>query len=261
MTGAPYPPDTRAKGWRLEIDHERVRQSDTWALAAPDARPWLLMMWMVAWEQTPCGALPNDDALIVAKIGIPAKVFAKHRSVLMRCWWLADDNRLYHDVLVQRVGEMLKKRMSDAQRAADARARRSNQPPTPPELTPESRVTHEEVTGEFDTKHQAPVPVIPPLPPKGRTVHEFPPGFAEFWAAYPRKVAKDAAAKAFAKRKVSAGLLAVILKAVSEQSAWDSWKRDGGQYIPHPATWLNDGRWQDERESSARADDVFAGAR
>ena len=24
------------------------------------------------------------------------------------------------------------------------------------------------------------------------------------------------------------------------------WQRDNGQYIPHPATWLNQGRWDDE---------------
>lgn len=119
MASAPYPAETRAKGWRLEIDHERVRQSDTWALAAPEVRPWLLMMWMVAWEQTPCGALPNDDALIVARLGMPQKLFAKHRAILMRCWWLADDGRLYHDVLVQRVTEMLDSRKKNAKRVAD----------------------------------------------------------------------------------------------------------------------------------------------
>lgn len=35
---APYPCDTRAKGWRFELDHERIRQSDTWALAPPEIR-------------------------------------------------------------------------------------------------------------------------------------------------------------------------------------------------------------------------------
>ncbi len=119
---APYPADTRAKGWRLEIDHERIRQSDTWALATPEVRPWLLMLWMVAWEQTPCGSLPDDDALICARIGMSPKNFAKARDVLMRGWWKADDGRLYHNVLAIRVQEMLARRTKDRERTNKRRA-------------------------------------------------------------------------------------------------------------------------------------------
>lgn len=102
----PYPADTRAKGWRFELDHERIEQSDTWALAPADVRPWLLMLWLTAWRQEPCGSLPNDDELIAAKIGMPLKAFAKVRSKLMRGWWEAEDGRLYHDTIVLRVKEM-----------------------------------------------------------------------------------------------------------------------------------------------------------
>lgn len=82
MIQAPYPGDTRAKGWRFDLDHERIRQSDTWALATAELRPWLLMLWMVAWEQTPCGSLPDSDELIAARIGMSSKAFDKHRAVL-----------------------------------------------------------------------------------------------------------------------------------------------------------------------------------
>lgn len=154
----PYPPDTRAKGWRFEIDHERIRQSDTWALASPDVRPWLLMLWMVAWEQTPCGSLPADDTLIAARIGMSAKAFAKHRDILMRGWVQAEDGRLYHPVLTLRVNEMLAKRAKDATRAANARAKRNDKEGQPRE----SRDSHADVTRDApvsstpSTKHQAP---------------------------------------------------------------------------------------------------------
>lgn len=103
---------------------ERARQSDTWALASTDARPWLLMLWATAWEQTPCGALPNDDALIAARLGMPAKLFAKHKAILLRKWWVAEDGRLYHDVLVQRVTEMMERRRKESDRKALARAKK-----------------------------------------------------------------------------------------------------------------------------------------
>lgn len=71
-------------------------------------------------------------------------------------------------------------------------------------------------------------------------------GFGEFWEAYPRKQGKIAARKAWAKLKVQPELLTTILEAIAAQKeGWD-WTRDGGQCIPHPATWLNGGRWLDE---------------
>lgn len=124
MTLAPYPVDTRAKGWRFELDHERIRQSDTWALATPEIRPWLLMLWMTAWEQTPCGSLPNDDELIAARIGMPIEQFTACRNRLMRGWWLADDGRLYHDTMAERVLDMLGRRDGEKSRKAAYRARK-----------------------------------------------------------------------------------------------------------------------------------------
>ena len=37
-----------------------------------------------------------------------------------------------------------------------------------------------------------------------------------------------------------------ILKALAWQVRSEQWCKDGGQYIPNPATYLNQGRWQDE---------------
>ncbi len=125
MKPAPYPADTRAKGWRFELDYEKIDQSDTWGLAAamaldglPLARPLLLATWYAAWKQTPCGSLPADDRLLAAAIGIPMAVLADYREVLCRGWWQASDGRLYHDTLVDRVVEMMSKRRSDADRQA-----------------------------------------------------------------------------------------------------------------------------------------------
>lgn len=70
--------------------------------------------------------------------------------------------------------------------------------------------------------------------------------FDEFWAAYPRKIGKDAARKAFERRKVGKAVLADMLRAIQAQKATPQWLRDAGQFIPHPTTWLNEGRWQDE---------------
>jgi uncharacterized protein YdaU (DUF1376 family) len=70
--------------------------------------------------------------------------------------------------------------------------------------------------------------------------------FDVFWGKYPKKIGKDAAFKAFQKRKPDQHLLVQMLNALGEQSRSEAWVKDGGQFIPNPATWLNQGRWQDE---------------
>lgn len=93
----------------------------------------------------------------------------------------------------------------------------------------------------------------PPIPPKGAAT-----GFAEFWSAYPLKKAKATAEKAWAKLKPSAELQAAILSAIAAHKLTADWQRDGGQYIPHPTTWLNQRRWEDEvtHARSQRPDSV-----
>jgi hypothetical protein len=123
LDAPPYPADTRAKGWRFELDLERVMQSDTWALATPDVRPWLLMLWAVAWQQVPCGSMPSDDALIAARLGMKVPAFKKAREVLMRGWKPASDGRLYHETITERVVDMLGRKEGERKRKAEYRAR------------------------------------------------------------------------------------------------------------------------------------------
>lgn len=71
-------------------------------------------------------------------------------------------------------------------------------------------------------------------------------GFEVFWQAYPRRVGKQAAFREYAKLKVTAELQAKILGALAAQRTNRRWLEDGGRYIPNPATWLHQGRWDDE---------------
>lgn len=160
----PYPPETRSKGWRFELDLEKIQQSDTWDLAAevPMAQHALLMMWSIAWMQDPCGSMPSDPNLIRAKLKIPRDLWDSMRDIVLRGWWLAEDGRLYHDLIVTRVEAMLEKREKDRLRTKNSRAARSATRSGNTDVTRDTRVTPHVVTGEFDTKHQnqAPEPDI-----------------------------------------------------------------------------------------------------
>jgi hypothetical protein len=76
--------------------------------------------------------------------------------------------------------------------------------------------------------------------------------FDQFWAAYPRKTGKEAARRAWTNRSNIRPDLQTILDALAWQKQQDQWLRDGGAYVPHPATWLNQGRWSDEPQTTPR---------
>jgi uncharacterized protein YdaU (DUF1376 family) len=101
--------------------------------------------------------------------------------------------------------------------------------------------TQSESNATHNTEH-----ITQDTKPKEKIKQPYQALFDVFWEKYPKKVGKDAALKAFQKRKPDQAMLHTMLDAVHFQRSSDAWQRDGGQYIPNPATWLNQGRWQDE---------------
>ena len=81
--------------------------------------------------------------------------------------------------------------------------------------------------------------------------------FDAFYAMYPRHENKSAALKAWKKLKPNAELQAIMAKALMEQKKSPQWKKDGGQYIPYPSTWLNQRRWEDEVKMNDTQDAMF----
>lgn len=172
---APYPTDTRAKGWRFELDYEQIEQSSTWALAGPEGQAWALKLWLTGWRQVPCGSLPGDEEVITALLGMTQKQWHRHRKALMRGWIVADDGRMYHDTITVRVMEMLAKRRSDSDRQATRRAAiAAERERDSAGVTAASRVTPTGIGCESSTDHlppkeqiQTPIPLtgdVPPLP-------------------------------------------------------------------------------------------------
>ena len=84
------------------------------------------------------------------------------------------------------------------------------------------------------------------IPPKSPSTGD---AFERFWSVYPRKIGKQSAKRAFDRVKVP---LETLVTAVERQKCSDQWTQNNGQFIPHPATWLNQGRWDDELPESGR---------
>jgi len=71
------------------------------------------------------------------------------------------------------------------------------------------------------------------------------PDFEMFWQAYPRKVGKPAAQRAW--KKVSRPIVwHAIITGIERWKQTEQWQKEGGQFVPYPATFLNQRRWEDE---------------
>lgn len=74
--------------------------------------------------------------------------------------------------------------------------------------------------------------------------------FNAFWKAYPNKKGKGAARKKWERLKPDEVLFNTIMTALERQKNTEQWTKNNGQFIPHPTTWLNQERWEDEVKES-----------
>ncbi len=75
---------------------------------------------------------------------------------------------------------------------------------------------------------------------------EYTPDFEEFWRAYPKKVGKGAAWKSWKRLRPDQETQSDMIRALENQSTSNQWQRERGRFIPNPAAWLNQHRWEDE---------------
>lgn len=67
--------------------------------------------------------------------------------------------------------------------------------------------------------------------------------FLEFWNLYPKKKKKKEALNAWLK---VAPPIQPVLNAIMWQKQQQDWVKEDGKFIPHPATYINGHRWEDE---------------
>ena len=94
--------------------------------------------------------------------------------------------------------------------------------------------------------------VSSPSPAEARLAASVEKAFASFWEMYPRKVGKPMAFKAFnavyreARASERNALYLKMMSALRAAKGTRGWTKDGGEFIPHPTTWLHQRRWEDE---------------
>jgi hypothetical protein len=243
----------------MPLDVLRLRDSDLASIADAEAFRAAVISWCVAWHQLPAASLPDDDAALCRLLGYGRDIRGWQRiraAGALRGYVKCADGRLYHPVVAEKAREAWQKKLEQRARTAAAREARLRQkqsasvtePPSPLSQTPAPSVT-DNVTGskgqgqgqgqgDIDTSLRS---VSLPRAERAVTAH-----FADFWQAYPRKVGKGAAERAFRSAIAKGASVADIAAGLNRQQ-WP----DNPRFVPHPATWLNQSRWLDDPEASA----------
>jgi hypothetical protein len=85
--------------------------------------------------------------------------------------------------------------------------------------------------------------------------------FNEFWDNYPKKIGKGKAWEEWNRIGVKKDeiLIKTMISVIDHFKTTEQWQKDNGQYIPNPATWLHQKRWEDEIMEPIPNSDSFAG--
>ena len=82
------------------------------------------------------------------------------------------------------------------------------------------------------------------LPEKQKSKLEI--SFDEFWESYPKKKSRGKAEKVWKSIKPNKELVAMMIEKLAQAKICSDWKKDNGQFIPYPASWLNAKMWEDD---------------
>lgn len=126
------------------------------------------------------------------------------------------------------------------------------------DVSRKSSATYPEKSGDIDNNTSN--NKTPYNPPQGdRTRQQQKPDmagdrqFAEFWTQYPRKKDKRAAFRAWCKLDVTPELFERIMQQLTVDRQSRQWTKDGKEFVPYPATWLNRRPWEDDPDGGDHA--------
>ena len=244
--------DLRGMEW-MPLYGDRLLSSETWLEAGPEGRCAALALWWASWKQCPAGSLADSDRVLcqIAGYGMAIKSWHAIKEEAMRGWVKCSDGRLYHPVVCELADEAYARRVKDRQRKekwrngkmgqnADGDGDKTGTEPFQDAELDVPETVLEQMTGQDRTGQEIKKERSSLRSPRARAAN---PDFDAFWRAYPRKVGKGAAAKAWV-RATTLNPPSAIIAAVALQK-FDHRER----FIPHPATWLNQERWLDEQSN------------
>lgn len=251
----PHTPIIRARLFGSEF-HAKANDSE-WRAG--------VTLWLKSWDQTPAGSLPTDDVQLcrLAELGRDMAEWLRVKAVALTGWEECSDGRLYHQTVAEVVNKALAAKVAQRERTAKARAAITKKAHSSVTDTVTVSVTdtvtdskrREGKRREESDSEKHTLSVAEPVGDDAGKTKQPRIDKAEIervWSEFPRKVGKLKAMPAIAKaiRIVSdergiepmqaVDFLVESVRRLSKQS-----RDKDTQYVPHPITWLNQGRYLD----------------
>lgn len=200
-------------------------------LMSPAEEGAYIRLLAIAWNSPDCG-LPDDDSQlsVLSRLG---EGWFNGASAKVRACFFSRNNRLYNSRLLQekkKQDEWRKKSRGGGIQSGKARRLKAKKPEG--WLKGGSQMV--EPNGNSSSSSSSSI-----------KDNIYTPDFESFYNSYPRRKAKGNAFRAWKKAKNKPSL-EELLKIISAQKNSLDWKKENGKYIPFPATWLNQGRWDDD---------------
>ena len=210
--------------------HRKIQDGRFWQEKRKFSRAeaWIDILMEARWKEEP-GQILIDNTLIVCNRG---QVCYSMDTWATRWGWNRSATRRFFSLLknlrqidLENVTKTTRVTVENYERYQSVR------PPNDHEVTSKRPASDQQVT---TTEQGNKVKKV--------TKKQDPPDFVLFWTAYPRKVGKGAARKSWLKKHPPVNQ---VLSAIEAAKKTDQWRRDDGQFIPHPSTWFNQERWLD----------------
>lgn len=276
---------------------ERLLASRTWIRArqCPALGFYLVNLWAASWRECPPGSLDHDDLTLAEAARCEGDQWLKMRNEILATWAMCPaTGRIYHPVVCElaiaafrerlnyrkaaakKHGKrfefhvdlaMHMQRISDASAAlketAKSAATAISRPPRNLLNGKDDHAMH--MQGEGEGKKEKVENLfgesLPSSDRPSQKTHRPPRAsvsfsdkkFDEFWTAYPLKVKRDRARRAFAKaleQATPAAIMAGLARYIEAKPEWQQWA--------HPASWLNDARWNDQDAAEGKPVDWAA---
>ena len=216
--------------WTADVQHLSCEQ---------DGAYWRLIRAM--WRNH--GSLQNDARKLAHIAGLSPKKWAAICDDVL-AFFEVDGDFLRHGKLTETlisVSQKSAERSAAGAKGGAAKALKTKEPALAnatvlPEQTPS--ISDFRDHKERESKEDS-LPAAPKAPDR----------FSEFWKIFPRKIAKPAAHKAYLKALKETDH-ETLVAGLNHQISWGVF--DEPRYSPHAATWLNAGRWSDERDASGK---------
>jgi len=203
------------------------------------------------------GTLPNNDDVLAQLSGLNGK-WKEVGKAVKNCF-IVEEDRIYNERLIverKKSCALLTKRRKAGQ--VSGKLRQSNTCSTHVQTTDEHMLNKHNTTqhNEEDlslsktlslTPHEIFTKTEAVLPPTSSVTTES--RFDRFWEQWPKKISKKDAQKSWARLEkdgLTATLFDEIMTGLTRAKESQQWTSNEGQFIPHPATWLNGERWKDQ---------------